>query len=333
MNVPISLFNSVEAEGSYSEEFDRDLDSPDSRFSDKVPVKIYKSAVGGLTVMPKKLSKPKQSPRDDTFDDYELNANIPSPPSSRDPDLEADRKPPASAVEPMISPREASSPKLLSVQTVTRSKGSNTGKRSQIPRKPPLCLSKEKVEPRDIPPTVGGSASSASVSRLSVRNGVTTPGVPRGTTNTIRRVVAHTSIKEKSYGSAKFKTYQSPGMHRVGPPLKTGIAKQTNASQRVASAKRMTVMDLKSKIKLLQDEIENLKKENRFLNRMHHRQDSELRKWEGKDADLPRLLNQHKDEIRSLSEQLRRVSPKFDNHYKKYVVCIDKIVMCTFPFD
>lgn len=42
----------------------------------------------------------------------------------------------------------------------------------------------------------------------------------------------------------------------MNSPLTAGLAKASNIAQRVASAKRLTMMDLKSKIKLLQDEVE-----------------------------------------------------------------------------
>lgn len=120
------------------------------------------------------------------------------------------------------------------------------------------ALAQEKVDPHDIPASLAASLSSVSISRLSVRNR-SASGYSRGTANNIRRVQAHTAIKEKSYASAKFKTYHNPPLLRGvnQPPLKAGLAKpNTNVAQRVASAKRMTIMDLKSKIKLLQDEIE-----------------------------------------------------------------------------
>ncbi len=119
------------------------------------------------------------------------------------------------------------------------------------------ALAQEKLDPHDIPASLAASLSSVSISRLSVRNR-SASGYSRGTANNIRRVQAHTAIKEKSYASAKFKTYHNPPLLRGvnQPPLKAGLAKNTNVAQRVASAKRMTIMDLKSKIKLLQDEIE-----------------------------------------------------------------------------
>lgn len=40
---------------------------------------------------------------------------------------------------------------------------------------------------------------------------------------------------------------------------------------------------------------------------MQNRQTLALRKWEGRDAELPRLLQQHKDELRSYQEQIKKV--------------------------
>jgi hypothetical protein len=49
--------------------------------------------------------------------------------------------------------------------------------------------------------------------------------------------------------------------------------------------------------------------ENRTLRTLHHRQDVALRKYEGAEADFPKLLERHSNEVSSLQRALRKVSP------------------------
>lgn len=242
-------------EVSYSDDFEHDMESQDSPFSDeKVEIKVYKSSVGALTVQPKKVSKnvPMMAAEKDntarTLSELSLMAKKVKPPASATAALEK--------CGSKTNTGNGGGKFGHQMKQRSRTSLSAVGKQCTNLHRQPLV--QEQVDPNDVPASVAASMSSLSISRMSVRNRSAT-GFSRGASNNIRRVVAHTAIKEKSYASAKYKTYHTPPILRGTnlPPLKAGMAKPiTNVAQRVASAKRMTIMDLKSKIKLLQDEIE-----------------------------------------------------------------------------
>ena len=56
----------------------------------------------------------------------------------------------------------------------------------------------------------------------------------------------------------------------------------------------------------LQQEIEELKHENKSLKRVGHRQEKQIKKIDEEEASLPMLLQRHSAEMRTLKERLRR---------------------------
>lgn len=75
---------------------------------------------------------------------------------------------------------------------------------------------------------------------------------------------------------------------------------------RVLSASRNKVSRLHNIVEELQQEADHLRKDNKTLKTVNVRQEKELRKVEGEEADLPILLDRHSAEMRTLRERLRR---------------------------
>ena len=75
---------------------------------------------------------------------------------------------------------------------------------------------------------------------------------------------------------------------------------------RVLSASRNRVTRLHNIVEELQRESDELKKDNRTLKRVNQRQERDLRRADGEEAELPVLLERHSAEMRSLRERLRR---------------------------
>ena len=75
---------------------------------------------------------------------------------------------------------------------------------------------------------------------------------------------------------------------------------------RVLSANRNKVSRLHNIMEELQQEVDDLKSENKSLKRVSHRQEKEIKKIEEEEASLPVLLQRHSAEMRTLKERLRR---------------------------
>ena len=76
--------------------------------------------------------------------------------------------------------------------------------------------------------------------------------------------------------------------------------------RRVLSANRNKVSRLHNIMEELQQEVDDLKSENKSLKRVSHRQEKEIKKIEQEEASLPVLLQRHSAEMRTLKERLRR---------------------------
>lgn len=76
--------------------------------------------------------------------------------------------------------------------------------------------------------------------------------------------------------------------------------------RRVLSANKHKVSRLANIMEELQQEVEELKLENRSLKRVSHRQEREIRKIDDEEAALPMLLQRHSAEMRTLKERLKK---------------------------
>lgn len=76
--------------------------------------------------------------------------------------------------------------------------------------------------------------------------------------------------------------------------------------RRILSANRNKVSRLHNILEELQQEVEELKDENKSLKRVSHRQEKQIKKIDEEEASLPMLLQRHSAEMRTLKERLRR---------------------------
>lgn len=87
---------------------------------------------------------------------------------------------------------------------------------------------------------------------------------------------------------------------------KTTGSEQSSMMRRVLSANRHKVSRLHNIVEELQQEVDELKSENKSLHRVSHRQEKEIRKIDNEEASLPILLQRHSAEMRTLKQRLRR---------------------------
>lgn len=87
---------------------------------------------------------------------------------------------------------------------------------------------------------------------------------------------------------------------------KTTGSDQSSMMRRVLSANRNKVSRLHNIVEELQQEIDELKSENKSLKRISHRQEKEIKKIDEEESSVPILLQRHSAEMRTLKERLRR---------------------------
>ncbi|XP_078619107.1 uncharacterized protein LOC144886361 [Branchiostoma floridae x Branchiostoma japonicum] len=80
---------------------------------------------------------------------------------------------------------------------------------------------------------------------------------------------------------------------------------QGDVTRRMLSARRVKIKDLTSQIFELQRELDDLRRENKLLKTLQHKQEKALTRFEDQESDLPQLLARHSAEVRNLKERLR----------------------------
>nr|XP_023024976.1 coiled-coil domain-containing protein 18 [Leptinotarsa decemlineata] len=88
-------------------------------------------------------------------------------------------------------------------------------------------------------------------------------------------------------------------------PVRQSYSKSTGNSvrQRVLSAKLLKLRSIQSQLNDANYHLSELSKENQILKTLQKRQDKALSKYENTNADLPRLIHSHEEQIRFLSEK------------------------------
>lgn len=95
-------------------------------------------------------------------------------------------------------------------------------------------------------------------------------------------------------------------MHPLATSLRPSYTMSNNKNhvkQRVLSAKLLKLRSLQSQINDANFHLAELTRENQALKILQQRQEKALSKYEGTNADLPRLLQSHSEEVRILSEK------------------------------
>ncbi|KAK9869812.1 hypothetical protein WA026_003541 [Henosepilachna vigintioctopunctata] len=80
-------------------------------------------------------------------------------------------------------------------------------------------------------------------------------------------------------------------------------SKSSNVRQRVLSAKLLKLRSLQTQVTDANFHLNELQRENHVLKTLNHRQEKALSKYEGTNADFPRILKSHSEEMRVLTEK------------------------------
>ncbi|XP_032689648.1 myosin-11 isoform X2 [Odontomachus brunneus] len=126
------------------------------------------------------------------------------------------------------------------------------------------------------------------------------------------------SKKLSSCGNTLFTSNKKCLKPLLGGPYKSSIkqqslsdeSKSSNKSflgQRVMSAKILRFKQLQNQLADAHYHLNELANENRLLKALQKRQDSALRRYEGTNAELPRLINSHHEELRILQTKYKKL--------------------------
>ncbi|CAG7728603.1 unnamed protein product [Allacma fusca] len=116
---------------------------------------------------------------------------------------------------------------------------------------------------------------------------------------------------QRGYGARKVNT-KSSSTSSIGrkPPPKYP---ENSVNQRLLSARRGMIKELKCRITELENHLREMQKENQLLQRLQHRHEVALSKYEGAEAELPRMIRSHVNEVKSLQENLRKAQSQNRN--------------------
>lgn len=82
--------------------------------------------------------------------------------------------------------------------------------------------------------------------------------------------------------------------------------------QRVLSARKLRINELRNNMEDLVKQIEDLRDENKLLKKTQHRQEKALNRFEDSESDLPQIMQRHSNEVRTMRDQLRKTKEKYD---------------------
>ncbi|KAK5646012.1 hypothetical protein RI129_004476 [Pyrocoelia pectoralis] len=94
-------------------------------------------------------------------------------------------------------------------------------------------------------------------------------------------------------------------VHPLAATLANYLPRNTSVQQRVLSARLLKLRSLQNKLNDANFHVAELQQENRALRNLQNRQDKALLKYEGTNADLPRLLKSYEEDIRILTTKIK----------------------------
>ncbi|XP_015112470.1 myosin-J heavy chain [Diachasma alloeum] len=94
-------------------------------------------------------------------------------------------------------------------------------------------------------------------------------------------------------------------LHCVSEPTRRPL--KNPVGQRIISAKTLRVKELQNQLTDAHYHLNELANENRLLKALQKRQDSALKRYEGANAELPRIINSHHEELKVLQTKYKRL--------------------------
>ncbi|XP_067676532.1 lebercilin-like isoform X2 [Haliotis asinina] len=119
--------------------------------------------------------------------------------------------------------------------------------------------------------------------------------------------------KQAVYGKNKANSKsRGRGRGRGGGPPQKQSPRLDYVTQRMLSAGRIKINELRNQVEDQNTVIRELREENKLLKKTQHRHEKALTKYEDQEGDLPKLILQHNNETRTLKDQLRTMKEKYE---------------------
>lgn len=121
---------------------------------------------------------------------------------------------------------------------------------------------------------------------------------------------------------------------RQQSPLEPAKVNKSSIGQRVFSAKMLRLKELQNQLSDAHYHLNELANENRLLKALQKRQDSALKRYEGTNAELPRIIHSHHEELRVLQikyKNLKTLHKETCNTLKEKeneLQCLQVIIVC-----
>ncbi|KAK9305425.1 hypothetical protein QLX08_003552 [Tetragonisca angustula] len=122
--------------------------------------------------------------------------------------------------------------------------------------------------------------------------------------NSSHKNITYFSSKKKNLHPLLGRPYQSNV--RQCPSEQSKLNK-SSIEQRVLSAKMLRIKELQNQLADAHYRLNELANENKLLKALQKRQDSALKRYEGTNAELPRIINLHHEELRVLQSKYKKL--------------------------
>ncbi|XP_076381732.1 uncharacterized protein LOC117220300 isoform X1 [Megalopta genalis] len=116
--------------------------------------------------------------------------------------------------------------------------------------------------------------------------------------------IVYISSNKKSLHPLLAQPYQSSIRQKTSDHLKVN---KNGIKQIVLSARMLRVKELQNQLADAHYQLNELANENRLLKSLQKRQDSALKRYEGTNAELPRIINSHHEELRVLQIKYKKL--------------------------
>ncbi|XP_076373010.1 uncharacterized protein LOC143257868 [Tachypleus tridentatus] len=105
----------------------------------------------------------------------------------------------------------------------------------------------------------------------------------------------------------------------------TGHRERTYVTQRLLSARRLKINELRNELENTQRQVREVEQENRFLKRLQLKQERELARLQSTKGELPEMLQSHSEEVRVLKKLLNKAKEKIKDQENKIKVKDDQL--------
>ncbi|XP_022257525.1 lebercilin-like [Limulus polyphemus] len=122
------------------------------------------------------------------------------------------------------------------------------------------------------------------------------------------RSLLRNSMYFQLHGKQNSKSQRSSQASRSN--FSTGPQERNYVTQRLLSARRLKINELRNELEDTQRQVREVEQENRFLKRLQLKQERDLARLQNSKGELPEMLQSHSEEVRVLKKLLSKAKEK-----------------------